>query len=544
VAGLKVDVRAQLSAVALLRWQLFVNSLRSVRGRMNLVSRVIAGLLVAGAAFGGAIGLGAAGWELTRTGQLPWVAVLFWVIFVFWQFFPVMATAFTQNVDTSALLRFPLPYRAYFWVRMIFGALDIATALSLCWLIGLLAGVSAAMPRLIPFALLALAGFVGFNLLLGRTVFAWMEHWLSRRRSREIMGLVFLAMIIGFQFLGPALDRYSKVPVPRRLHAVVRLNPVQQALPPGLAASLLVQAQNGDTFRAISLFGLIVAYSGATLLLLQVRLRQQYRGENPEGTSARSTVPQDKVTQPGWKLPFVSSAVSAVFEKELRYFSRSGPLLFTMIMPMVVVLLLGVGKKSMLGSHTDFFFPIGAGYCLLVMTNIVYNSFGGDGGGIQSLLMAPVSFRQIVFAKNLAQSAVLMTEVAILFAGITVIYHTPSATFIVLTFVWYMFAAPLNFGAGNLLSIYYPKKIDYAVFGRQRASETTIFASLLVQLLAMGLGALAIYAGYASSNMWLSTLILSVLAIPSITAYVILMGRIDGIVKTRREVLATELCKA
>jgi len=35
-----------------------------------------------------------------------------------------------------------------------------------------------------------------------------------------------------------------------------------------------------------------------------------------------------------------------------------------------------------------------------------------------------------------------------------------------------------------------------------------------------------------------------VLAIPAITAYLILMRRIDAIVMTRREVLATELCKA
>jgi hypothetical protein len=38
--------------------------------------------------------------------------------------------------------------------------------------------------------------------------------------------------------------------------------------------------------------------------------------------------------------------------------------------------------------------------CLLVMTNIVYNSFGGDGGGF-SLPFSPISFRQIAAAKNL-----------------------------------------------------------------------------------------------------------------------------------------------
>jgi asparagine N-glycosylation enzyme membrane subunit Stt3 len=97
---------------------------------------------------------------------------------------------------------------------------------------------------------------------------------------------------------------------------------------------------------------------------------------------------------------------------------------------------------------------------------------------------------------------------------------------------------------GNLLSLYSPKKIDYAVFGRQRASETTIFASLGVQLVVMGIGALAIFIGHQYADYWLATLILAVLSIPAITAYSMLMRRIDAIVMTRREVLATELCKA
>src|SRR6185437_13414394 len=175
---------------------------------------------------------------------------------------------------------------------------------------------------------------------------------------------------------------------------------------------------------------------------------------------------------------------------------------------------------------------------------LVYNSFGGDGGGIQCLLISPVSFRQIVFAKNLAQFTVLVTEILILWLGVCLIYNPPRLVFLALTFCWYLFATPVNFSIGNLLSLYSPKKIDYAVFGRQRASETTIFASLGVQLVIMGIGALTIFIGYRASNYWIGVLILAALAIPSITGYIVVLRRIDPIVMTRREVLATELCKA
>ena len=60
----------------------------------------------------------------------------------------------------------------------------------------------------------------------------------------------------------------------------------------------------------------------------------------------------------------------------------------------------------------------------------------------------------------------------------------------------------------------------------------------------MGIGALAIFVGYHYSDYWISAAILAVLAIPSISGYAILLRRIDGIVLTRREVMASELCRA
>lgn len=543
MAGVVPKAGEQLRAVARLRWRLVLNSLRSVRGRMNLVSRSIAGLFVTAAGVGGAFALGVTSWELTRAHQAEWLAAFFWIVFLFWQFFPVMATAFTQNIDTSALLRFPLTYQTYFFVRLAMGTLDIATALGLFWSLGIGIGVSTAAPHLIPWVILAILAFIVFNVLLARAIFVWIEHWLSRRRSREIMGLLFFVLMIAFQFIGPALDHYSKRPASQRFGYVAKVVPVQRALPPGLSTEIIGAAEAGDSTRLLGALLLVVTYSGAALALLHLRLRQQYRGENPEGNASTVTA-IDGAVRRGWKLPFFSAPVSAVFEKEIRYFSRSGPMLFTMIMPLVVILLLWGGRKSFLQHQSEFFFPIGAGYCLLVMTNLVYNSFGGDGGGIQSFLMAPVTFRQVVFAKNLAQFAVLVVEIAILLLGVSLIYHPPHLVFLVLTFCWYLFAAPINFGVGNLLSLYSPKKIDYAVFGRQRASETTIFASLGVQLGVMGIGALAIFLGYHYQDYWLGTLILAALAIPAIGAYLILMRRIDVIVMARREMLATELCKA
>ena len=218
-------------------------------------------------------------------------------------------------------------------------------------------------------------------------------------------------------------------------------------------------------------------------------------------------------------------------------------MLFTLIMPVVMVFVLWGGRKGFLGHQSEFFFPAGAAYCMLVMTNIVYNSFGGDGGGVQFFLFSPIAFRKIVVGKNLAQCAVLAAEIIILWIGVTIIYRPPEIRFLALTFAWYLVAAPINFTAGNLLSIYFPKRIDYSTFGRQRASESTILISLAVQMTAAGLGALAIFIGYRSHDLWTATLILLALSVPAVSGYFVMLHRIDNIALRRREVLASELCR-
>jgi ABC-2 type transport system permease protein len=544
MAWLSAATREQIRAMAVVRWQLFMNSLRSARGRLNLVSRTLGGLLVLGAGFGGAFALGGTAYGITQSNHLEWLAAPFWVVFLFWQLFPVMSTAFSQNLDMSALLRFPLSYPAYFLLRLVFGVLDIATALGVLWSLGLFAGISAANLRLFPWALLITIAFIAFNVLFARMVFAWIEHWLSRRRSKEVLGAIFLLMMIGFQIVGPVLGRYSTKSTPQRLHILAKLAPLQRVLPPGLAESIVTEADHGQRVAALASLALFSVYGAVVFWALNLRLRNQYRGENPAGGEDRRTEQNSGVFSPGWKLPGLGGPATAIFEKELHYFLRSGPMLFTIIMPLIVVLIMWGGRKGLLAEHSSFALPVGAAYCLLLMTNIVYNSFGGDGGGVQFFLVAPVSFRQIAAAKNLAQFTVVAADVLILWLGIRVIYQPPRLRIIALTIAWYLFAVPLNFAVGNLLSVYSPKRIDYSTFGRQRASETTILVSLGVQLAAMGVGALAVFLGHVYSSLWVSSLILLVLAIPSISGYLLLLSRIDRIALARREVLITELCRA
>ncbi len=534
----------QLRAVAVLRLRLLVNSLRSVRHRLNLVSRALGALLVLGAGVGGGFALAMVAWEITKSGKLEWLAIIFWALFFFWQLFPIMASAFNENLDASGLLRFPLSYGTYFLVRLLYGALDIATSLGLSWSLGILIGIISADARLSWWAALSIALFTVFNILLGRAIFVWIEHWLSTRRSREIMGVLFFLVVIGFQLVGPLLGRYGDHTSRLQVHVPAILLWIQQKLPPGLTSAALAEASQQRYAGAAFSLMLVGTFGAGAFCLLHLRLRNQYRGENvSEGEKRRTPIATSAVNR-GWGLPGIRGPLAAIYEKEIRYFSRSGPLLFTLIMPLVVVLVVWGGRRGILTQQAGFALPVGAAYCLLLLTNIVYNSFGADGGGIQFFLTSPVSFRKIAGAKNLAHLTILALDIFILWLGIRVVYQPPGLGVIALTFAWFFFAVPVNLGVGNLLSVYSPKRIDYATFGRQRPSESTIILSLLVQMGSIGIGALCIFISQLYLNLWIATLALLALAVPALAGYFILLSRLDRIVMQRREVLAAELCKA
>ncbi|MFZ0863069.1 MAG: hypothetical protein WAN18_20565 [Candidatus Sulfotelmatobacter sp.] len=544
------EVSVQLTAVADLRWRMFLNSLRSKRGKMELASRLIVTLVFAVGGLGGFAAATGFAWYFVSQKDAEYLAILLWPIFFFWQLFPVMSTAFTNNPDSAELLRFPLSYRSYFLIRLAYGFFDPASALGTVGLLGILLGVSIARPFLFPWALLVLLTFALFNLVLMQTVFAWLERWLAQRRTREIMGVLFILFMLSFQLIGPMMGRLGRSPHPEFSRAVQIGTQVQAVLPPGLAANSIAQTSHAQFlpgFASLLLLGTLTLAIGT---LLHLRLRAQFHGENLSEAAVRPAVPQVNGMQVGWNLPGFSQSVAAVFEKEMRYLARSGPMLLTLIMPIFMLLIFRLGPMNSLRHSNSFSrtpdmaFPGAAAYAILVLTNPVFNSFGGDGGGIQFFYASPVNFRQIILAKNLTHASILVANTAFAWIAVSYLYGAPHLAVSVATFAGLLFAAPLNFTAGNLLSIYAPKKRDFSAFGRQNVSQTTVLASFGVQIVIVGLGVAAFTIARLYKNLWLATLLFLVLAAMSIPVYLLVLRRLNSIALQRRETLVAELCRA
>jgi ABC-2 type transport system permease protein len=548
--NLTLHRRSQLAAIANLRWRLFVNSLRSTRGKMELVSRVIVGVAFTIGGIGGALGMGGSAWYFVSQGKAEYLAILFWPVFVFWQVFPVMATAFTNNPDSSDLLRFPLSYRSYFLVRLAYGSFDPATALGSLWLLGILLGIGVAGPVLLPWALLVLLVFAAFNLLFMQMVFAWVERWLAQRRTREIMGILFVLLMLSFQLIGPVMQHFGGRAHPDVRRFIEILAPMQSALPPGLAADAIAQASHGQFIAGFSSLLLLGALALAVGYLLHLRLRNQFRGENLSEADVRRVLEKEPGRSLGWDLPGFSQAVAAVFEKEVRYLGRSGPMLLTLVMPIFMLVIFRLGPMSP-ARGAGFFtrapsmaFPGAAGYALLMLTNLVYNNFGGDAGGIQFFYASPVRFSQIVLAKNLTHASILVFDTVLAWMAVTLLYGRPALDATIATLAGLLFAAPVNFTVGNLLSLYSPKKLDFSTFGRQRASQVTVLVSLGVQIVIVGIGVSAFVIARHYGNLEIATLTFLGLAAISLSIYGATLKRIDQIALDRRETLVSELCRA
>ena len=133
---------------------------------------------------------------------------------------------------------------------------------------------------------------------------------------------------------------------------------------------------------------------------------------------------------------------------------------------------------------------------------------------------------------------------ALAWMTVTYFYGAPARAVAIATIAGLLFAAPLNFTVGNLLSIYAPKRRDFATIGRQNASQTTVLVSLGVQIVIVGVGVTAFVVARFYKNLWIAVLVFLVLAGVSLPLYLMVLRRLDRIALERRETLMAELCRA
>lgn len=552
-------VSQQIRLVAGLRWMLFKNSLRNVKGRLEAVSSAILWLLMTGLVIGGGVFFGVATYFLVAHGRWTWLAGLTWIIFLFWQIYPIFAASVGAQFDFSNLLRFPLRFGSFFTLSLIYGLFDPGAVASMVWLFCMWIGLGIARPAAMVWALLVLIAFATMNLFFSRMLFVWIERWLARRRTREILGFIFILIILGFQFIGPAVEHFQHNHSGLQTSWAPALLSVSSVLPPGLAGrSLELGLASSLAPAALLLLGLLV-YATVFLWLFRVRLAAQYRGEN---LSETTVVPRASPASPAAasravksaslrEIPGVPGPVAAVFQKELRYALRSGPMLLNIIVPLIVVIIFGLAVRQPQkgndffahASRTGFIFPIAIAYTLLIQMNWVFNCFAFEGAGIQFFLLAPVRFRDVMVGKNLFLSLVSLVQALLVWAAVSWIFSPPPVITVLATFAALLYGSLANFAIGNVLSVCFPRRLEFGAFRQKKQAGVTMAVAFAAQAVLIGLGAVVFAVTYFLHHSALAIPIFLGLSVIAAIGYRFSLGRVDRLAMTHRETLTAELCR-
>ncbi len=554
-------VGQQIRLVGRLRWMLFKNSLRNVKGRFEAVSSGILWLMMTGIVFGGGIFMGIATYFLVAQNRWPWLAGLTWLVFLFWQIYPIFAATVGAQFDFSNLLRFPLRFGSFLALSLVYGLFDPGAVASCFWLFCMWIGIGIARPAMLPWAFLTLLVFAAVNLFFARMLLAWIEKWLARRRTREILGFVFVLMIICIQLIGPAIQHFQNHHTSFQGGPLFALLPVANALPPGLTGRALQSGLAVNFASAGQSLLFLALYAAAFFWLLRVRLVAQYHGENLSETSsiaAPVAAPARKASAPStsgaaassWEIPGLSRPVAAIFEKEIRYAMRSGIMLLNFIIPVLLIILLAFGPHRTHG-HDDFFrrapqmiFPLAIAYTLLIQTNWVFNCFAFESTGIQFLLISPVRFRDIMLGKNLFLALISAIEALLVWAAVSVVFAPPPLVIIAASLAGLLYATIANCAIGNILSVCYPRRLEFGVFRQKKQSGISVFFGLVTQAVLIGLGALV----FVVATQFLHRAILAVpvflaFALLALIGYRFSLARIDRLAMSHRETLTAELCR-
>jgi ABC-2 type transport system permease protein len=534
--------RQQYAAIVRMRLDMLGHSVRTSRGAFDLVSQAISWGVFALWGLGLATGFGFGTYFAVKQHHATLLLLLLWAALVIWQLVPVMAVSFRDSVDLSSLLRFPLGFGAYSLLFLIFGLLDVATILGTAALAGMAVGAGVADAGMLAWFVPTLALFGVFNLLLTRAIFAWVDRWLAKRRSREILGVCFFLIILGIQLLNPALHggvntaHGQRAWIEAHAHALVA---VSAWLPPGLVTA----AGGGSAALALSLAGLLL-YAVAAGALLGLRLGQQYRGESLSEAPARAAAAGPEARE-GRALFDVSGPIGAIFVKEARYLMRAYQLIYSLVAPLILVVVFSA-RHSRPGAPTlpmEFVIPMGAAYAFLGMTRMLYNSLGTDGPGLSFYFTSPVPLRTVMLGKNLFHLTLLLVELVAVWsvAALRVGWHDPQM--LVLTLCALVFAIPAEFTAGNILSIQSPYAMNFSKLGRPQGAGANALMSLLVQVVVAGIGAGIFFAAYRLGNLWLAAPAFLVLGLIAALAYWRVLGNVEMLARRRIEPLLEDLAK-
>lgn len=530
---------SQLFALVWLKWRLFRNSMRSRKAAVGRAAATVGSVAGLALALLVALGLGAASYFLTspRGDEYQVQAArdgfmfLFFILttaYLMWALMP-LALGGGGRFEPSRLLLYPVSLRKLFVFDFLSDLSGIVSVFAVPATLALGLGAGLANGS-VAAGLLVSACAVWFGMSFSKLLAVGVGALMRTKRTRGEMLLALLGAALGMSGvlmgqLMPLMERYSAyLERARWLPSGAAAYALAYGLRPGGATAL---AASLATLGLYALACFLLAYAIARRTALGAgggrRRASAHASAEREEKGAESYV--------GWQLPFVSPQFSALVEKELRYAVRNAQLRVIALMAVgltIVLRMAPMGGGAARRSWTQLSqYAEGAGavfsviYIFTLVSPLSTNLFGYDGAGMRALVLAPVSRRLMLAAKNASVTfiSLLLVTVGVFVGGLVFGDLTPlTLLFAALAFVE---TAALYALYGNWLSMTFPARVRFGKrMNRSGVAGLLLFPFFLVLLIPP---AAAIAAAHFAGSLAAKYVILAAFAAISVALYLLLL---------------------
>jgi hypothetical protein len=543
---------SQLRTLIWLKSRLLRNSLRSSKAVANRIASILGMLIALTFALGLALVLGfvaftltqpeglgsafhrTAGHDLPESISTEFIFFsIFGVLYLMWATVP-LSLGGGKQFDPGKMLMYPITLHKLFLVDFVseFTTLHSVFLVPAVLALAIGAGLGSGRLSLTLLAAIpaALAG-VGLSKWLSTTI----ASLLRRRRGRGETAVALLGVGVG---LGAAMAGQLIPLLFKHAESVRSL----RWTPPGAAAFLMVGNAAHDPFEYTLAFLTLCAYAVGLIAATFWIVRRAALGI--EGRQKQKVVVETAEAYSGWQLPLLSSDLSAIVEKELRYLLRNAQVRMMALMPLLVIVIRLINSQKFGATRrgiSNGFLTYGSGllllggvlYVFLILAGLSCNLFAFEEGGMRTFILSPIDRRKILLGKNIVITLIAVAFVVALLILNTIIFRdlTPaSLLFLGLSFV--IFAA-LSATIGNSLSIRFPKRMRYG----KRANVSGVAGLFLIPmiLLLVAPPVLATAVGYFTQSLLNEYMVLTLFALVSVGLYFVMLN-FNGRLLARREI--------
>jgi hypothetical protein len=181
-------------------------------------------------------------------------------------------------------------------------------------------------------------------------------------------------------------------------------------------------------------------------------------------------------------------------------------------------------------------------YVFLLNSQLCQNALAYEGRGMERLFLSPISFRDVMLAKNIFQGALIAIESLFMFGLILAMGPTPRIDILLATWAGLPFVAIMTFITGNWLSIQFARKFEFGV-RRQSAAGMNVLMSMGILLGTVAIVAITAALTIWLAGLWLLPIIFLAMGAASLAIYRVALGATSRLALEKQEALLEQLAK-